>query len=137
LSLRDKKISPKKTKISKKYARMMKFHKMLLWGGSQKRGWCMDPTRPPQVPRPQDPLPLALLQSSPPPTWGEIIGGPYLPPNLGGGQGTWDRHLGNSPPDPRGSHWLLALQEEGSGFHPTPPFPRLALPHLWAGLPKF
>jgi hypothetical protein len=25
----------------------------------------------------------------------------------------------------------------GLGFHPAPPFPRPALPHLWAGSPNF
>jgi hypothetical protein len=25
----------------------------------------------------------------------------------------------------------------GPGFHPAPPFPRPALPHLWAGPPNF
>jgi hypothetical protein len=40
----------KKTKISKKYARMMEFREEIERGGggggeeSQRRGWCMDPT---------------------------------------------------------------------------------------------
>jgi hypothetical protein len=48
----------------------------------------------------------------------------------------------SKPPPPPPGRWGgggggVSGGKGGTGFHPTPPFPRLALPHLWAEPPNF
>jgi hypothetical protein len=68
----------------------------------------MDPTHAPPPPSPPPP-------SSP------------LPPPPPQGQGEGEDKGGREVSGGKG----------GPGFHPTPPFPRPALPHLWVGPPNF
>jgi hypothetical protein len=78
-----------------------------------------------------------------PPTWkahvGGLVGPAYKCLQVGGegkepGIATRTR---TPPPRLRKRPPVARPRRKGPGFRPAPPFPRLALPHLWAGLPNF
>jgi hypothetical protein len=72
-----------------------------------------------------------------PPTYPPSHSSPLPPPlslGLGGGEA---KGKGRKKGGGRGRGGEVSGGKGGPGFHPAPPFPRPALPHLWAGLPNF
>jgi hypothetical protein len=125
-----------KTKISKKYARMMEFHEEIgEKGGSQRRGWCMDPTHV-RIVYPFHLL-MASFPTSPAPPPNNNFHGPLalLPQRLWGEgrRGTGGCHR----PQLGGWPLVACFFKRDPRFASVPFSPMPALPLVWTGPPNF